>query len=147
MQNKILYFAYGHNTNTKELRKRCPHATLIGKAVLPHYRLELLHYTTLVPDKNSSVYGVLYGLDDSDIHRLDKKEGYHIDYNHKLISVEYHGRYYKALTYIMIPHQHAYKIPSRQYIELVKQGYLMNHLPIKQLKHAYDTRKETLKLT
>ena len=147
MHNKILYFAYGHNTNIRELRKRCPHATLIGKALAPHQRLELVDYTTIVSDKNSNVYGVLYSLTDHDIHGLDRKEGYHIHYDHKVIPVVYHGRYYKALTYVMIPHQHQDKMPSRQYMDLVKLGYLENHLPIKQLKHAYDIRKETLNLT
>lgn len=63
--------------------QRCPKATLIGKAVLPGYRLDFTIYSEkrdcgcadIVPEIGSEVWGLLYSITDEDLQSLDDAEG------------------------------------------------------------------------
>lgn len=133
----ILYFAYGHNTNIPELQRRIPHAKLIGRATAPNFKLELKHYTNIIPEDGAKTYGVLWGIDEPSLKILDWYEGEGKDYNHAIIEVFYKNILYKALTYFMLPSKSDInKLPSHKYLKHVADGYKQNDIPLAQLKTA-----------
>ena len=71
MADRILYFAYGHNTNIPELKKRVPQAKRIGRAIAPNQQLHINHYTNIVAADGEKVYGVLWAINDEGLKRLD----------------------------------------------------------------------------
>jgi len=63
-----LYFAYGANLDLRGFRRRCPGATIIGRARLSGYRLCFTRYSRaekggvadIVPEPDTEVWGALY---------------------------------------------------------------------------------------
>jgi len=141
MVDRILYFAYGHNTNIPELKNRVPDAKRIGRAVAPNQQLQLNHYTNIVAADGEKTYGVLWAMSDEGLKKLDYYEGDGKDYHHAVIEVLYKGKLYKALTYVMILSRGDRKQPSQKYLKHVYDGYKMNQIPPSQLTAAL--RKNT----
>jgi hypothetical protein len=137
MMDRILYFAYGHNTNMQDMHKRCPAASAIGRAKVADYHLVFKKYLDIKHSPGDSVQGLLWKLPVKEIDNLDFNEDYGRHYTHDIVTVTYNGREYKALTYTALdgrwerlrPHQ-------KHYISIVKQGYEHIGLPINQLKDA-----------
>jgi gamma-glutamylcyclotransferase (GGCT)/AIG2-like uncharacterized protein YtfP len=79
---RIRYFAYGSNLDARQLEKRCPGATGLFRARLPHHRLDFTYYSShwvggaadVLPHSNSQVWGAVYELDSSDLVLLDRFE-------------------------------------------------------------------------
>lgn len=77
------YFAYGSNMSSEELRAWCPSAKALGIAKAKGYCLAFTRYSPkwgggvadIVPASSDQVWGVLYEISDSEIPRLDAKEG------------------------------------------------------------------------
>ena len=80
----MLYFAYGSNLNWEQMNERCPSAEFLCKASLLDYRIDFTRWSInrkcgvadIVKDNNSKVYGVVYRIDEVDLGKLDKSEGY-----------------------------------------------------------------------
>ena len=80
---KRLYFAYGSNLDQAQMKRRCPRARLLGKAVLPMHKLTFGGHSrmwggavaTVKRDRNCSVDGLLYEMPKADLDRLDGFEG------------------------------------------------------------------------
>ena len=80
----MLYFAYGSNLDWKRMKNRCPSVEFYCKASLPDYRIEFTRKSSklncgvadIMWDENNKVYGVVYKIDEEDLGRLDKSEGY-----------------------------------------------------------------------
>lgn len=80
----MLYFAYGSNMDCGQMRKRCPSARFMGIALLPDHKLAFTRKSETrgcgvadaVPDADRRVWGVVYEIDDIDVDKLDKCEGY-----------------------------------------------------------------------
>ena len=78
----MLYFAYGSNMNWDQMQDRCPSAQFICKAKLPNHRLEFTRQSKkrgvadAVKNSGSDIWGVIYEINNNDISRLDKKEGF-----------------------------------------------------------------------
>lgn len=80
----MLYFAYGSNLNWERMKNRCPSAEFYCKAFLPDYRIEFTRESSklncgvadIIWDENNKAYGVVYKIDEDDLGRLDKREGY-----------------------------------------------------------------------
>jgi gamma-glutamylcyclotransferase (GGCT)/AIG2-like uncharacterized protein YtfP len=135
--DRILYFAYGHNTNTEHVANRCPDAKVIGKATVQHHRLVMNKYLDMVTDQDSSVTGLLWSMPVMDIDNLDYSEDYGKHYNHSVVTVDFAGKRYMALTYTQIKGAWRYgRKPHNQYVDHVAQGYEQNHLPLQQLEKA-----------
>jgi cation transport regulator ChaC len=135
----ILYFAYGHNTDTHSMHHRAPGSKPLGVAVAPNYRMILRKFCDLMTSDGDKTYGVLYALPVSDIQNLDYDEDYHNHYDHTVLFVEYHGKLYKALTYTMTPGFRENNSTEKEYISAVRQGYRTSGLPMSQLTHAIHT--------
>jgi len=71
-----LYFAYGANLDSAEVRKRCPRSKSLGVAQLKRHRLVVMRegWLTVVRDARADVHGVLWDLALSDIPALDRFE-------------------------------------------------------------------------
>lgn len=141
----ITYFSFGHNTNLKELQKRIPDAQLLGAAELHGYRFVMKNFADIVPDKDSLVHGVLWGLPADELDQLDWDEAYGKHYKHKIVTVEYHDKKVKALTYVMLTNYKSDNPPSVNYINWISQGYRDNRIPLTQLIKALDNRLKELK--
>jgi len=78
LPNKTLYFAYGSNLSLSQMKSRCPDSVFVGKAVLPSHRWVISprgYANVLRSQSDSSVYGIVYSLSDSDESWLDIFEG------------------------------------------------------------------------
>ena len=80
----LLYFAYGSNLDLAQMRRRCPESRTVYPGQLPNYRLTFNRYSSvwkcgvadIVEDRDSDVWGLVYKISDSDLHSLDRYEGY-----------------------------------------------------------------------
>jgi gamma-glutamylcyclotransferase (GGCT)/AIG2-like uncharacterized protein YtfP len=68
------YFAYGHNTNKREMHKRIPEAVDHGPAVLFKHRLRLTRFADVCKDPTTNVVGVLWKIFESSLKKLDEIE-------------------------------------------------------------------------
>jgi len=139
---RIIYFAYGHNTNISELKHRVPNAKRIGVAIAPNQQLEINHYTNIVAKDGAKTYGVLWAMDMESLKILDWYEGNGKSYDHAFIEVLYNGKLYKALTYAMVKSRDDIsKPPSHKYLQHVIDGYKMNKISLNQLHIALKNRQ------
>jgi len=71
-----LYFAYGANMAVRDMRKRCPGATLLGTAKLCNWRFQIARegFATVVSDPGKTVFGTLWRLTLRDLRALDAYE-------------------------------------------------------------------------
>ncbi|KAM3480759.1 hypothetical protein MY5147_001048 [Beauveria neobassiana] len=91
-RHEVLYFAYGSNLSTAQMRARCPLSTAIGLGFLPRWRwiINSRGYANILPPSSSpssssssssttttddGVYGLLYLLPPRDEESLDRFEG------------------------------------------------------------------------
>ncbi|KAJ6444710.1 AIG2-like family protein [Purpureocillium lavendulum] len=91
-RHEILYFAYGSNLSTAQMRQRCPFSTPVGLGFLEGWRwiINERGYANVVPmesspspsdggsggsNRKAGVYGLLYLLPPQDEARLDGYEG------------------------------------------------------------------------
>ena len=77
---KRYYIAYGSNLNIRQMRIRCPHARVIGTAVIHDYELLFKGsrtgaYLTIEPKKGSEVPVAVWEVTESDEAALDRYEG------------------------------------------------------------------------
>jgi cation transport regulator ChaC len=72
-----LYFAYGSNVDTLQMRRRCPDSMPVATAELFGYRfiINSRGVATIVEDESSTVHGVLWRTTDEDEASLDRYEG------------------------------------------------------------------------
>lgn len=85
---KRYYIAYGSNLNIRQMRIRCPHARVIGTAVINDYELLFKGsrtgaYLTIEPKEGGEVPVVVWEVTESDEAALDRYEGYPVFYYKK----------------------------------------------------------------
>jgi gamma-glutamylcyclotransferase (GGCT)/AIG2-like uncharacterized protein YtfP len=131
---KILYFAYGMNTNLDSMASRCPKAKSLGYAILPDYRFRFAHHADVVPDTYNKVDGVLWELTEDCLRSLDMLEGYPFYYDRKLVTVEASNKAvnYQAWVYYMQP-GHIDSPPSDHYVEMLLEGYTEHNVSTRQI--------------
>lgn len=134
--NHFYYFAYGHNTNTKEMLNRAPSAKLIGTAYIKNFKFLLKNYADIIPNDSSICHGVLYKIGLENLKELDHDEGLHVHYNRIPVPAHVGDQTYRAMAYIMDPEYHDPNSPSQEYLKIVLQGYQEHGLPMKQIKQA-----------
>ncbi|KAJ4858392.1 gamma-glutamyl cyclotransferase, AIG2-like domain-containing protein [Trichoderma breve] len=82
-RSEILYFAYGSNLSTEQMRQRCPYSTAVGLGKVTGWRwiINARGYANIGKSRmeedteESQVYGMLYLLPVEDEERLDRYEG------------------------------------------------------------------------
>ncbi len=79
------YFAYGSNMDWPQMRERCPSSKFVCVARLPNYhfvigrhsRLRHCGTATIVAERGSEVWGIVYDVSDEDLLALDSfEDGY-----------------------------------------------------------------------
>ena len=128
----MLYFAYGMNTNSQGMARRCPAAVAFGRARLLGHRFRFSGPADVQVDRRDYVDGVLWDISDECLVALDTLEGYPHYYDRKYATVEFEGVYVDALVYHMQPGNKNYP-PSSGYFNTVLEGYQEFGVPTTQL--------------
>jgi gamma-glutamylcyclotransferase (GGCT)/AIG2-like uncharacterized protein YtfP len=84
MIEAMLYFAYGSNLDSAQMRQRCPSARFVAVAKLPDHQLAFTRYAKDrgcgtcdgVPEAGQDIWGVVFDISEADLRRLDESEGY-----------------------------------------------------------------------
>lgn len=133
----MLYFAYGMNTNPKEMATRCPGARSLGRAQLINHSFRFAYHADVELCEGSYVDGVLWNINEDNLKALDNLEGYPYYYNRVVATVMHESRAYHALVYRMQPGQEI-REPTLGYYNLVLEGYRAHNVPIDQLEHSLN---------
>ena len=128
----MLYFAYGMNTNTQGMARRCPGAVAFGRARLLGHRFRFAGPADVQVDRRYFVDGVLWDITEDCLKSLDVLEGYPHFYERKWAQVEYDQGECSALVYYMQP-GHRNSPPSSGYFNMVNEGYEEFGVPTRQL--------------
>ncbi len=109
----MLYFAYGSNLDSKQMRARCPSAQFVDKALLRDHGLCFPRYgstrgcgvASIEPADGHHVWGVVYDVADDDVSKMDECEGFDPSrppdkncYNHAQITVLREGNVATPIT-------------------------------------------------
>lgn len=108
----MYYFAYGSNMTAKRLTERgITPLAIVGVGYIDHWRMLFnkksqknpeVGFANIEPCWDGRVYGVIYGLRDEDITKLDKFEGFPKHYQRTMLNITWgrHDAGYNCVTYI-----------------------------------------------
>lgn len=133
----MLYFSFGSNMSEKRLLRRI-RALKLGIAVLAGHSLRFhkpsesdgsAKCDILETGKPEDiVFGVLYDIDQSQKHILDRYEGLGFGYDIKTVSVKLDDEFLEAFTYYATSIDTSLK-PYRWYKQHVLEGAIENRMP------------------
>ena len=95
---RTLYFGYGSNLWSEQMAMRCPTSQYSGLGRLSGYSwiINDRGYANIVPSSDEGdgsspdeVYGLVYSLEPSDEHALDRNEGVPFAYTKELLSIDF----------------------------------------------------------
>ena len=149
---KRYYIAYGSNLNVRQMKMRCPGATILGTAKLKDYELlfkgsKTGSYLTIEKKEGSTVPVVIWEVTESDEKALDRYEGYPIFYYKKEMKLQYKGirtgkrRTVDAFVYIM-NEENPVGVPSIYYMKTCIDGYDTFYFDKNILINAYKKSME-----
>lgn len=152
MKEKRYYIAYGSNLNVRQMRMRCPHATILGTANLKDWELLFKgsrtgSYLTIEECENGTVPVVIWEVTAADEAALDRYEGFPTFYYKRDIRLQYKGirtgrrRTVTAFAYIM-HEDRPIGIPSNLYMRTCLEGYDAFRFDKNILVDAYDKCRE-----
>ena len=138
---KTLYFAYGSNMSHDQMRKKCPGSRFIKKTYLKRFEFVYDGYSNsrngavanIVHSEKDVVWGGLFEINDEDLDKLDRREGYPISYNRKKVEVrDEDGNSYNSIVYF----REAEKIgkPHQDYRDILLKGAKDCDLPVDYVK-------------
>jgi gamma-glutamylcyclotransferase (GGCT)/AIG2-like uncharacterized protein YtfP len=127
----MLYFSYGSFLDYETLKKHCPNAKYVGKAILPNWEIQFNFFsrtykggvTGVEPAVAKLARGVLYELSNEELLHLDSIEGVSdgIYYRQTIYVVEESGKAVKAATYRTTNPKGPFK-PTKRYVGLMISG-------------------------
>ena len=134
------YIAYGSNLNLEQMHYRCPGSELMGTGVIHDYALQFRGsargaHATIVPKEGSTVPVAIWSLGKRDERMLDCYEGYPNYYFKKMLPVQMGEDVVIGMAYIM-DQRMDFGVPSRHYVDVVRQGYVDCGLDTKVLDQA-----------
>ncbi|MDO8751268.1 MAG: gamma-glutamylcyclotransferase family protein [Dehalococcoidia bacterium] len=142
----MLTFAYGSSMDWEQTRGRCPSARFLCIAKLEDHRLVFPRMSEtrgcgvagVEPKQNSDVWGVVFQIEEVDVGKLDKCEGYKPgraknSYVREERHVYVDGKDEEPLSVWMYVAQldtlHPPALPNAAYMELIVGGAQFWHLP------------------
>ena len=141
----MFYFAYGSNLDWSQMKNRCPSASFVGKAILNGYRFGFTRHSRsrdcgvmdIVKEDNGQVWGVVYQIDELDLGKLDRSEGYapgrQKNAYQRIECVVYEdgdkGKPITANTYEVVEKAPETILPNQAYKSLIVNGAAYWHLP------------------
>ena len=152
---KRYYIAYGSNLNVRQMRMRCPHATILGTANLKGWELlfkgsKTGSYLTIEPEAGYTVPVAVWEVSAEDERALDRYEGYPSFYYKTEMTLDVKGirtgklRRRRAFVYIM-REERPYGIPTSSYLSICGQGYRFFGFPVDKLLEAHRYSRERMK--
>ena len=150
------YFAYGSCMCPVDLQRTLQEAVepyIVGMATLTGYRFGFYYYAQhrncgvldIVPDRDSTVHGVLYRLPTRLIPHLDLRE--HVPqggYRHESVNVRCQGRdYAQVKTYVVVDKLLTEYPPNDWYTTVVMRGAATCNLPT-SYRHQLHTHIQQL---
>jgi len=138
---KRWYFAYGMNTNIREMARRCPGAVCYGPVVLPEHKFVFRLHADVEECPGHHVEGVLWELTPACEQALDMLEGYPHYYFKKQVVVESTQpkldgmTKFVAMVYYM-NRQEGTEHPGSMYLSCLNEGYADNGLNHYQIEQA-----------
>lgn len=149
---KRYYIAYGSNLNVRQMKARCPSATILGTANLKGWELWFKgsmtgSYLTIEERDGGTVPVAIWEVTESDEAELDRYEGFPNFYYKKDLRIRYKGirtgkrRTVTAFAYIMYE-ERPIGIPSDFYMRTCLEGYDTFYFDKRILMDAYDKSKE-----
>ncbi|MHA1337611.1 MAG: gamma-glutamylcyclotransferase family protein [Promethearchaeota archaeon] len=140
------YFAYGSNMNPNRTKERGINFSKREHAIFEGWRLKFNKvasmnsnegYTNIEKDDESVVEGILYTIQDADIEKLDRYEGYPNHYRKLKVRVKLdNGEEEEAITYVANPGKVREELkPSKDYLNhLLKGSDLLSEEYCKKLR-------------
>lgn len=132
---QTFYLAYGSNLSIERMRGRCPDAEVIGRAMIPGYRMlfkksQSGFYATIEQDANCTVPVLVYMISDYDEALLDRCEGYPRHYYKRYFQLPIRtletgkpkGKMRKCMVYVLHEDRQLGE-PSMEYFNLLHEGY------------------------
>ena len=151
MANKHLYFAFGSNMSTGQMRRRCPTAARIDLAYVPGHDLVFNRLGTHRPggvasiapnaDPESRVYGIVWRLHTRDLLRLDEIEDLTA---YERITMQVHsleGETYHCHTYRAFP-QAEHIPPDPEYMEIILRAAIEAQFPQEYIRRISALKPE-----
>ena len=127
----MLYFSYGSFLDFETLKKHCPNAKYVSRAVLPNWEVQFNFMsktykggvTGIEPAIAKLVRGVVYDIPDLETLHLDEVEGVPegIYYRQTILVIGENGQCLKVVTYRTTNPGGPYK-PTRKYLSLMVKG-------------------------
>jgi len=127
----MLYFSYGSFLDSETLRRHCPSAKFVARAVLPNWEVQFNYYSTnyqggvtgIEPAVGRVVRGVVYDVPEEEMMHLDTVEGVPegLYYRQTIVVVDEEGGLLKAATYRTTNPRGPFK-PTRRYLGLMIKG-------------------------
>lgn len=143
----VYYWSYGMLCDPSNMRY--DGVTLMGRAQLPGYKLELLSHANVVPH-TGDMWGTLWKIDTKVLDQLDMIEGYPYYYTRISRAVKCDDAQYEAQIYVMTDESRESSLertPSTGYVKMIAAGYNHAGIPIEQLKTAWlESRERTQNL-
>ena len=145
---KRYYIAYGSNLNIRQMKRRCPGASILGTANLKGWELLFKgsgtgSYLTIEECEGGTVPVVIWDVTPADEAALDRYEGFPSFYYKKEIRLQYKGirtgkrRTVTAFAYIM-HEDRPVGVPSQYYMATCMEGYETFRFDRKVLAAAYE---------
>ena len=145
---KRYYIAYGSNLNIRQMRRRCPGATILGTANLKGWELLFKgsgtgSYLTIEECEGGTVPVVIWDVTPADEAALDRYEGFPSFYYKKELRLQYKGirtgkrRTVTAFAYIM-HEDRPVGVPSQYYMATCMEGYETFRFDRRVLAAAYE---------
>lgn len=152
---KRYYIAYGSNLNVRQMRTRCPNATILGTSVLDGWELMFRgsktgSYLTIEEHEGGRVPVVVWKVTASDETALDRYEGYPVFYQKREFKLKCKGirtgrrKTVTAFAYVMSEGRQI-GIPSAAYMHTCLEGYDIFRFDKNILLAAYDRCAEVRK--
>lgn len=127
----IRYFAYENNMCVKSMVRKCPSAVMLGVSKLVNHRFIINEegMATVIPKAASTVFGILWLLNETDEETLDRDKG--IDEGPYIKSIReietVRGRTTKAMTYVST--NFMYGLPGHGHMDDIIDIAAKLHLP------------------
>jgi len=135
--NYMLNFAYGSNMSRQRLSSRISEAKFYGigkildkKLLCNKKSIEGSGKANLVNTPGEIVWGVLYKINDKDIHILDKIEDGYQRQTHKILINEKN-----VLAELYVSERLTYELPTKSYKKHIVEGAIENQLPLDYIKN------------
>lgn len=132
---KKYYIAYGSNTYSPQMERRCPDSRIVGKTMLDGFELEFRGAATIVPKQGARTPVLVWEISELDEIRLDVCEGVHNRvYRKETQEIEIDGKKVSGMIYVKNGGQ--ISPPKDGYAKRMLRGYEMNGMDVKYIHDA-----------